>query len=104
MRALVRLRRLQSECGYPVGGGSPISVKPPGREPWLAVAEPVDYEMVTRIRSEGLQRSQVMETLRGLTDGVGRNGPRSALRRTPLRNDRTDDSTRRVFARSRPIP
>mgnify|MGYP005844289459 CR=1 FL=1 len=34
-------------------------------------AEPVDYEMVNRIRHEGLQRSQVMETLRGLTDGFG---------------------------------
>jgi hypothetical protein len=37
----------------------------------LAVAEPVDHEMVTRIRYEGLQRSQVMDTLRGLTDGFG---------------------------------
>ena len=34
-------------------------------------AEPVDHEMVTRIRHEGLQRSQVMDTLRGLTDGHG---------------------------------
>lgn len=36
-------------------------------------AEPVDYDMVTRIRHEGLQRSQVMDTLRELTE---RHGPR----------------------------
>ncbi len=36
-----------------------------------ALAEPVDYEMVTRIRHEGLQRSQVMDTLKELTDGFG---------------------------------
>jgi carboxypeptidase Q len=39
--------------------------------PTLSFAEPVDYEMVTKIRHEGLQRSQVMDTLRGLTDGFG---------------------------------
>ena len=37
----------------------------------FAAAEPVDHEMVTRIRYEGLQHSQVMDTLRGLTDGFG---------------------------------
>lgn len=37
----------------------------------LGAAEPVDHEMVTRIRQEGLKRSQVMATLRGLTDGFG---------------------------------
>jgi hypothetical protein len=37
----------------------------------LAVAEPIDHEMVTQIRQEGLQRSQVMDTLRGLTEGYG---------------------------------
>jgi len=36
-----------------------------------AAAEPVDWEMVTRIRDEGLKRSQVMKTLRHLTDGIG---------------------------------
>jgi carboxypeptidase Q len=34
-------------------------------------AEPVDLEMVTRIRHEGLHRSQVMDTLHGLTEGFG---------------------------------
>ncbi len=37
----------------------------------LALAEPVDREMIARIRDEGLQRSQVMDTLRGLTEGFG---------------------------------
>ncbi len=33
--------------------------------------EPIDWEMVNRIRDEGFQRSQVMETLRHLTDDIG---------------------------------
>lgn len=38
----------------------------------LAVAgEPVDLDAVTRIREEGFRRSQVMETLRVLTDEIG---------------------------------
>ena len=37
----------------------------------LAAEEPVDWEMVTRIRDEGFNRSQVMETLRYLTDTIG---------------------------------
>jgi hypothetical protein len=39
--------------------------------PALQAAEPVDYDMVNRIREEGLRRSQVMETLTQLTDGIG---------------------------------
>jgi hypothetical protein len=38
--------------------------RPPG-------PEPVDLEMVTRIRDEGFHRSQVMATAAGLTDGIG---------------------------------
>lgn len=41
--------------------------------PAVVQAEPVDYEMVTRIRHEGLNRSQVMNTLRGL---IEQHGPR----------------------------
>lgn len=37
----------------------------------LAAEEPVDLEMVTRIREEGFQRSQVLETVRHLTDVIG---------------------------------
>jgi len=37
----------------------------------LFAAEPVDHAMVTRIRQEGLRRSQVMETLTALTEEVG---------------------------------
>jgi carboxypeptidase Q len=37
----------------------------------LCAEEPVDLEMVTRIREEGLQHSQVMETVRHLTDDLG---------------------------------
>jgi hypothetical protein len=37
----------------------------------LAAEKPVDWEMVTRIRDEGFNRSQVMETLRYLTDTIG---------------------------------
>lgn len=33
--------------------------------------EPIDWEMVTQIRSEGLNRSEVMETLAYLTDTIG---------------------------------
>ncbi|MCG8419804.1 MAG: M20/M25/M40 family metallo-hydrolase [Proteobacteria bacterium] len=33
--------------------------------------EPVDLTMISRIRDEGLQRSQVMKTLRALTDDIG---------------------------------
>lgn len=36
-----------------------------------SAAEPVDLEMVTRIREEGLHRSQVMDTARHLTDVLG---------------------------------
>lgn len=36
-----------------------------------AAAEPVDWEMVTRIRDEGLNRSQVMDTLEHLTETIG---------------------------------
>ena len=40
--------------------------------PGLALAEePVDLEMVSRIRDEGFRRSQVMETVRHLTDEIG---------------------------------
>jgi carboxypeptidase Q len=40
--------------------------------PALALAEePVDLEMVSRIRDEGYRRSQVMETARHLTEGIG---------------------------------
>lgn len=37
----------------------------------LAVQEPVDLEMVTRIRDEGFRRSRVMETASELMDGIG---------------------------------
>jgi carboxypeptidase Q len=37
----------------------------------LGAAEPVDLEMVTRIRDEGLHRSQVLEIVSHLTDGIG---------------------------------
>lgn len=37
----------------------------------LSAQEPVDLSMVTRIREEGFQRSQVMETVRHLTDVIG---------------------------------
>lgn len=37
----------------------------------LSAQEPVDLAMVTRIREEGFQRSQVMETVRHLTDVIG---------------------------------
>ncbi len=33
--------------------------------------EPIDWEMVNRIRDEGINRSQVMDTLRYLTDRIG---------------------------------
>ena len=33
--------------------------------------EPVDWEMVNRIRDEGINRSQVMDTLQYLTDQIG---------------------------------
>jgi carboxypeptidase Q len=36
-----------------------------------AAEEPVDYSMMTRIRDEGLHRSQVMDTLYHLTDVIG---------------------------------
>lgn len=37
----------------------------------LEAVEPVDLEMVTRIRDEGLHRSQVREIISQLTDGIG---------------------------------
>lgn len=37
----------------------------------LEAEEPVDLAMVTRIRNEGLHRSQVMEIVSHLTDGIG---------------------------------
>lgn len=37
----------------------------------LSAEEPVDLDMVSRIREEGLRRSQVMETARHLTDVLG---------------------------------
>jgi carboxypeptidase Q len=39
--------------------------------PPVHAEEPVDWEVVTRIREEGFSRSQVMETLRHLTDAIG---------------------------------
>lgn len=39
--------------------------------PALQAAEPVDYDMVNRIREEGFRRSQVMKTLAHLTDEIG---------------------------------
>jgi hypothetical protein len=36
-----------------------------------AAEEPVDLEMITRIREEGFRSSQVMETVRHLTDEIG---------------------------------
>ncbi|HWM92114.1 MAG TPA: M20/M25/M40 family metallo-hydrolase [Thermoanaerobaculia bacterium] len=39
--------------------------------PASAFAEPVDLEMVTRIREEGFRHSQVLETARHLTDVIG---------------------------------
>lgn len=37
----------------------------------LAAAEPIDLEMVSRIREEGFHRSQVMDTARHLTEVIG---------------------------------
>ena len=37
----------------------------------FAQEEPVDWEMVNKIRDEGLHRSEVMDTLRHLTDEIG---------------------------------
>ncbi len=37
----------------------------------LAAAQPVDLEMVNKIRAEGLERSQVMEIARALTEEIG---------------------------------
>lgn len=37
----------------------------------LDAEEPVDWEMVTRIREEGLHHSQVMDTVRHLTEEIG---------------------------------
>src|SRR5687768_12408487 len=37
----------------------------------VAAAEPVDLDMVNRIRDEGLNRSKVMETAAHLTDRIG---------------------------------
>ena len=39
--------------------------------PDARAGEPVDLDMVTRIRDEGFRRSQVMETARYLTDEIG---------------------------------
>ncbi len=39
--------------------------------PSTVAVEPVDLDAVTRIRDEGFRRSQVMETLRYLTDRIG---------------------------------
>ena len=39
--------------------------------PLASAAEPVDLDMVTRIRDEGFHRSQVMDTARYLTDEIG---------------------------------
>lgn len=40
--------------------------------PWpLAADEPVDWEMVAKIRNEGLHHSQAMDTLRHLTEEIG---------------------------------
>ena len=39
--------------------------------PLAEAGEPVDLDMVTRIRDEGFRRSQVMETARYLTDEIG---------------------------------
>ena len=36
-----------------------------------AEAEPVDWEMASRIRHEGFHNSEVMETLEHLTDVIG---------------------------------
>ena len=35
---------------------------------WAQVGEPVDLDAIYKIKDEGLQRSQVMETLSYLTD------------------------------------
>ena len=43
----------------------------PGAGPRPRGSEPVDLEMVTRIRDEGFHRSRVMATAAGLTDGIG---------------------------------
>jgi hypothetical protein len=62
----------------PLSGGTPVT-KPhlllavlafagPVR---LAATEPVDLDMMTRIRDEGFHRSQVMETAATLTDSIG---------------------------------
>lgn len=37
----------------------------------VLAAEPVDHDMVAKIRAEAFQRSQVMDTLRGLTEDIG---------------------------------
>ena len=37
----------------------------------LRAEEPIDWEMVNRIRDEGINRSQVMDTLQYLTDRIG---------------------------------
>lgn len=53
---------------FPILALLPALVVPP---PALHAEEPVDWEMVTRIREEGLRHSQVMDTLRHLTEEIG---------------------------------
>jgi hypothetical protein len=38
---------------------------------WAGAQEPIDWDMVNRIRGEGLGRSLVMETLSNLTEVIG---------------------------------
>ncbi|MBL8208090.1 MAG: M20/M25/M40 family metallo-hydrolase [Blastocatellia bacterium] len=48
-----------------------FSLAVPAQVPAPATAEKVDLEMMKKIREEGLQRSQVMDTLSWMTDVVG---------------------------------
>ena len=47
-----------------------LALQPPARAQ-ARVVDAVDLDMVSRIRQEGLQRSQVMATLDHLTDRIG---------------------------------
>jgi hypothetical protein len=57
---------LSARCGAPTAADAQSS-----RATGTAAAHPVDWEMVARIREEGLQRSQLANTLSYMTDVLG---------------------------------
>jgi carboxypeptidase Q len=65
------MRRYMRRASAPLAALLMLSLAVPAQVAQLDKTEPVNLEMMNKIRAEGMERSKVMETLSYMTDVVG---------------------------------